>query len=130
MMYHGQTTIGHLPRWLGDDGNITYGTRIPHIVTFTAASGRLTSQEMETLYLTSILTAGITNIGTGSVIIANGVVVQETQSSAPGPDANMYAVYVEQQTHKGFYGVSYCAVCTWCLDRMEEKGREREGESG
>jgi hypothetical protein len=100
MMYHGQTTIGHLPRWLGDDGNITYGTRIPHIVTFTAASGSLTSQEMETLYSTSISNAGITKMGTSSVIIANGVVVQETQSSSPGPDAGMYAVYLQQQTHK------------------------------
>jgi hypothetical protein len=84
MRYHGQRTIGHLPRRLGDDGNITYGTRIPHFVAFTAASGSWTSQEMET----------------GSVIISNGVLVQETQSSAPGPDANMYAVYVQQQTYR------------------------------
>jgi hypothetical protein len=102
MMYHGQKTIGHLPRWLGDDGNITYGTHIPHIVTITTETGGLTFEQTQTLYSTfpsggETLTKSII----GSAITKNEAVGQETQTSAADfPGSGMSAVYVQQQKQK------------------------------
>ncbi|KAE8444019.1 hypothetical protein EG329_001148 [Mollisiaceae sp. DMI_Dod_QoI] len=42
LTYSGQTTTGHLPRYLGDNGVITYGTRIPKNQTSTSTSSSLT----------------------------------------------------------------------------------------
>jgi hypothetical protein len=36
LTYSGQTTVGHLLRYLGDDGIITYGTRTPKLISANA----------------------------------------------------------------------------------------------
>jgi hypothetical protein len=46
--YKGQLTIGHLPRYLGDDGNITYATRTPSLLRSSVANSSTSSS---TLYL-------------------------------------------------------------------------------
>ncbi|KAE9363541.1 hypothetical protein N431DRAFT_422371 [Stipitochalara longipes BDJ] len=101
LTYNGQTTTGHLPRWLGDDGNITYATRIPRIIVKTTETGGLTFQETQTSY--STLESGgvvfLTKSVVGQATRGIGGVTQQTQSCAPDANQNQ-AVYVQQQTQK------------------------------
>jgi hypothetical protein len=98
MTYRGQTTTGHLPRWLGDDGNITYATRIPHIIVKTTETGGFTFQETQTLYSTfrSLEVVGRPESIVGETTKGAGEVEKETQSCVP--DAG--DVYVEEQKQK------------------------------
>jgi len=99
LTYYGQTSTGHLPRWLGADGNITYATRIPHLIVETTETGGFTFQETHTLYstvnsggvvlLTSSFEGGATRVRVG--------VGQETQRCVP---EDSQEVYVQQQTQK------------------------------
>jgi hypothetical protein len=48
--YKGQVTIGHLPRYLGDDGSITYATRTPSLL---RSSAGISSTSSLAVYLES-----------------------------------------------------------------------------
>jgi hypothetical protein len=95
LTYEGQTSIGHLPRYLGDDGNITYATDIPRIVIRTNASGTSTFEEMQTLYMAS--SSAVPSVAE-AIVSSTTKREQETESCAP--DADESVMYVQQQREK------------------------------
>jgi hypothetical protein len=110
MTYRGQTTIGHLPRWLGDDANITHATRIPRITAKTTETGGFTLQETQTLYST-FLSAGValTRSIASSAATAKGEVERETHCSKS--DGVEVRSYVQQQKHKVIVAGSVIGGC-------------------
>lgn len=101
MTYRGQTTTGHLPRWLGDDGNITYGTRIPHIVVKTTETGGFTFQETQNLYST-FRSVGVvlTQPVVGEVTTVKEVMGKETKGWEHDSGNSGGSRWYVQQKHK------------------------------
>lgn len=112
MTCHGQTTIGHLPRWLGDDTNITYATRIPRITAKTTETEGFTLQETQTLYSTFLSAeAALTRSIASSAATAKGEVERETLCSKS--DGVEVGSYVQQQKHKEIVADSVIGGL-WC----------------
>ncbi|KUJ16866.1 uncharacterized protein LY89DRAFT_718601 [Mollisia scopiformis] len=60
LTYSGQTTTGHLPRYLGDDGVITYGTRIPKNTTSSSTSSAASTGSTDP-FLVATLSSSVTD---------------------------------------------------------------------
>jgi hypothetical protein len=56
--------MGHLPRYLGDDGNITYATRIPQLLRSTAVDTNSTADKAPHLEPTTEIASNTSSVAT------------------------------------------------------------------
>jgi hypothetical protein len=119
LTFSGQTTTGYLPRYLGEDGSVTYGTRIPKNSTTTSIS------------VPSSLLSANTDFGVGTIIVVTTrEAVGQGNGGGGGQVNTVLVVGVVLGGGIAVTAVVVLGVSVWVYRRGRVRGKVGQGSEG